>query len=55
MPTKIPLPDLLHYVTASLDGYVHFRMSGCKTEFIVPPCLSCSNQRMTTLQSVAVD
>lgn len=34
---KIPLTASLHYVIAPLDGYVHFNMSTCKIEFIVPP------------------
>lgn len=34
---KIPLTASLHYVIAPLDGYVHFIMSTCKIEFIVPP------------------
>lgn len=37
MPMKIPLTVLLHYLIASLDGYVHFKTSACKIEFIVSP------------------
>jgi len=39
MPMKIPLNTSLYYLIASLDRYVHFKMSACKTEFIVPPLL----------------
>lgn len=33
---QIPLTASLHYLIASLDGYMHFKMSACKIEFIVP-------------------
>lgn len=37
MPMKSSLTALLHSLIASLDGYMHFKMSACKIQLIVPP------------------